>query len=82
MKILLGISAALLVSTAPVQFASAKDGPIDLVKAAVTAEGGQEAMAGLKSHEIKGHGQTVRASSRRVLKTSRECGATHLWRCE
>jgi glyoxylase-like metal-dependent hydrolase (beta-lactamase superfamily II) len=54
MKILLGISAALLVSTAPVQFASAKDGPIDLVKAAVTAEGGQEAMAGLKSLEIKG----------------------------
>jgi len=54
MKVLLGLSAALLVSTAPVQFASAKDGPIDLVKAAVAAEGGADALKALKGLYLKG----------------------------
>jgi hypothetical protein len=53
MKYLLGISAALLVGTAPVQFAVAKDGPIDLVKAAVTAEGGADALKALKGISVK-----------------------------
>lgn len=53
MKVLVGISAALLVSTAP--FASAKDAaPIDLVKAAVAAEGGADAIEALKGLAIKG----------------------------
>jgi len=54
MKVLLGLSAALLVTTAPVQFASAKDAPIDLVKAAVAAEGGADALKALKGLAIKG----------------------------
>ncbi len=54
MKILLGLSAALLVSTAPVQFASAKEAPIDLVKAAVAAEGGADALKALKGLYLKG----------------------------
>jgi glyoxylase-like metal-dependent hydrolase (beta-lactamase superfamily II) len=54
MKVLLGISAALLVSTAPVQFAAAQEGPLDLVKAAVAAEGGADALKALKSVSVKG----------------------------
>jgi len=54
MKVLLGISAALLVSTAIPHFAAAKDGPIDLVKAAVAAEGGADALKALKGLAIKG----------------------------
>jgi len=54
MKVLLGLSAALLVSTAPVQLASAKDAPIDLVKAAVAAEGGADALKALKGLYAKG----------------------------
>src|ERR1700722_19629329 len=46
MKYLLGISAALLVSTAPIY--AAKEGPVDLVKAAVAAEGGADALKALK----------------------------------
>jgi glyoxylase-like metal-dependent hydrolase (beta-lactamase superfamily II) len=53
MKHWLGISAALLVGTAPVYFAVAKEGPIDLVKAAVTAEGGADALKALKGLAIK-----------------------------
>jgi hypothetical protein len=54
MKHLLGLSAALLATTALVQFASAKEGPIDLVKAAVAAEGGADALKALKSVSLKG----------------------------
>jgi len=38
MKYLLGITAALLASTAPIHFASAQESPGDLVKAAIAAE--------------------------------------------
>src|SRR5271156_3830956 len=54
MKYLFGVSAALLVTTAPIHFAIAKDSPADLVKAAVTAEGGAEALKSLKGLAIKG----------------------------
>ena len=67
MKYLLGVSAALLVGTAPIQFAVAKDSPADLVKAAVTAEGGVDALKSLKGLAIKGEakhwepGQSLKA---------------------
>src|SRR5450755_5134641 len=54
MKYLFGLSAALLVGTAPVQYAAAKDSPADLVKAAVTAEGGADALKALKGITVKG----------------------------
>ncbi len=54
MKYLFGVSAALLVSAAPIHFAVAKDGPADLVKAALTAEGGADALKSLKGLAIKG----------------------------
>jgi glyoxylase-like metal-dependent hydrolase (beta-lactamase superfamily II) len=54
MRHLLGVSAALLASTALVQFATAQAGPVDLVKAAVTAQGGADALKALKSIAIKG----------------------------
>ena len=54
MKHLLGISAALLATTALVQFASAKEGPADLVKAAIAAEGGADALKALSGLSIKG----------------------------
>jgi hypothetical protein len=61
MKYLLTISAALLAGTAATQFASAKDAareaPIDLVKAAVAAEGGADALRALKSVAIKADGK-------------------------
>ena len=53
MKHLLSVSAALLAGTVPVQFAAAKEAPIDLVKAAVAAEGGADALKALKSVAIK-----------------------------
>jgi hypothetical protein len=53
MKYLFGVSAALLVTTAPIHFAVAKDSPADLVKAAVTAEGGAEALKSLKGSRSK-----------------------------
>jgi hypothetical protein len=53
MKHLLGISAALLATTALVQVAPAKDAPIDLVKAAVAAEGGADALKALKGVAVK-----------------------------
>jgi glyoxylase-like metal-dependent hydrolase (beta-lactamase superfamily II) len=53
MRHLLGLSAALLVGTAPLHVAVAKDGPVDLVKAAVTAEGGADALKALKGLAIK-----------------------------
>ena len=67
MKYLFGVSAALLVTTAPIQFAVAKDSPADLVKAAVTAEGGADALKALKGLAIKGEakhwepGQSLKA---------------------
>jgi hypothetical protein len=54
MKHLLGISAALLATTALVQVAPAKEGPIDLVKAAVAAEGGADALKALTAVSFKG----------------------------
>ena len=57
MKRLLGLSAALLVGAAPVHFAVAKEGPIDLVKAAVAAEGGADALKALKGLAIKAEAQ-------------------------
>jgi hypothetical protein len=54
MKYLFGITAVLLASTAPIQFASAQETPIDLVKSAVAAEGGADALKALKSISIKG----------------------------
>jgi outer membrane lipoprotein-sorting protein len=54
MRHLLGVSAALLASTALVQFALAQEGPADLVKAAVAAEGGADALKALKGISIKG----------------------------
>jgi len=54
MKYLFGLSAALLVGTAPIQYAAAKDSPADLVKAAVTAEGGADALKALKGLTVKG----------------------------
>ncbi len=51
---LLGISAALLVSTAPNVFAAAKETPGDLVKAAIVAEGGADALKALRGVYIKG----------------------------
>lgn len=54
MKYLLGITAALLASTAGAQFAAAQEGPVDLVKAAVAAEGGVDALKALKGIAIKG----------------------------
>ena len=41
-------------SAASVQFAAAKDSPADLVKAAVTAEGGADALKSLKGLAVKG----------------------------
>jgi glyoxylase-like metal-dependent hydrolase (beta-lactamase superfamily II) len=67
MKYLFGVSAALLVGTAPFHHAFAKDSPADLVKAAVTAEGGTEALKSLKGLAIKGEakhwepGQSLKA---------------------
>ena len=67
MKHLLGISAALLATTALVQFASAKEGPADLVKAAIAAEGGADALKALSGLSIKGEakhwepGQSLKA---------------------
>src|SRR5580704_11511403 len=67
MRHLLGLSAALLVGTAPLHVAVAKEGPIDLVKAAVTAEGGADALKSLKGLAIKGEakhwepGQSLKA---------------------
>jgi glyoxylase-like metal-dependent hydrolase (beta-lactamase superfamily II) len=57
MKYLLSLSAALLAGTVPVQFAAAKEAPIDLVKAAVAAEGGADALKALKSVSIKAEGK-------------------------
>ena len=54
MEYLLSITAALLASTAQIQFVSAQEGPIDLVKAAVAAEGSADAMKALKGISIKG----------------------------
>jgi len=54
MKYLLGITAALLASTALVQLAPAQEGPAELVKAAVTAVGGTDALKALKGISIKG----------------------------
>ncbi len=54
MKYLVGITAALLASTVPPQFAAAQEGPIDLVKAGVAAEGGADALKALKTISIKG----------------------------
>ena len=54
MRILLGMSAALLASTALVQYTAAKEGPMDLVKSAVAAEGGVDALKALKGLYIKG----------------------------
>src|SRR6202040_4363256 len=54
MRHLLGVSAALLASTALVQFAAAQEGPAELVKAAVAAEGGADALKALKGVSIKG----------------------------
>lgn len=53
MKHLLGISAALLLGTAPFGVAAAKEGPEDLVKAAIAAEGGADALKALKGVYIK-----------------------------
>jgi glyoxylase-like metal-dependent hydrolase (beta-lactamase superfamily II) len=53
MKHLLGISAALLATTALVQVASAKDSPADLVKGAIAAEGGADALKAISSLAIK-----------------------------
>jgi glyoxylase-like metal-dependent hydrolase (beta-lactamase superfamily II) len=53
-KYLVALSAALLASAASVQFAAAKDSPADLVKAAVTAEGGIDALKSLKGLALKG----------------------------
>jgi glyoxylase-like metal-dependent hydrolase (beta-lactamase superfamily II) len=67
MKYLFGVSAALLVGTAPIHSAIAKDSPADLVKAAVTAEGGADALKSLKGLAIKGEakhwepGQSLKA---------------------
>ncbi len=54
MKHLLGISAALLVSTAPFGVVAAKEAPGDLVKAAIAAEGGADALKALKGVFVKG----------------------------
>jgi hypothetical protein len=54
MKYLLGVAAALLASTALVQFAAAQEGPAELIKAAVAAEGGADALKALKGISIKG----------------------------
>ena len=54
MKHLLGITAALLASTAPIQFASAQESPGDLLKAAIAAEGGVDGLKALKGILIKG----------------------------
>jgi len=54
MKYLLGITAALLASTAPIHFVSAQESPGDLVKAAIAAEGGADALKALKGISIKG----------------------------
>ena len=44
MRHLLGVSAALLASTALVQFAAAQEGPADLVKAAELVQGYRHAL--------------------------------------
>ena len=54
MKHLISISAALLATTALVGVASAQQAPIDLVKAAVAAEGGADAIKALKGLSMKG----------------------------
>jgi hypothetical protein len=54
MRYLLSVTAALLASTATVQLASAQQAPIDLVKAAVAAEGGVDALKALKGVTIQG----------------------------
>ncbi len=54
MKYLLSVTAALLASTALVQFAAAQEGPAELVKAAVAAEGGADALKALEGISIKG----------------------------
>jgi len=54
MKYLLGITAALLASTAQIHFALAQESPGDLVKAAIAAEGGADALKALKGISIKG----------------------------
>jgi hypothetical protein len=54
MRHLLGVSAALLASTALVQFAAAQEVPAELVKAAVAAQGGADALKALKGISIKG----------------------------
>jgi hypothetical protein len=67
MKYLFGVSAALLVGTAAINSAVAKDSPADLVKAAVTAEGGADALKSLKGLAVKGEakhwdpGQSLKA---------------------
>jgi hypothetical protein len=67
MKYLFGLSAALLVGTAPIHHAIAKDSPADLIKAAVTAEGGVEALKSLTGLAVKGEakhwepGQSLKA---------------------
>src|SRR5262249_41735234 len=54
MKHLLGISAALLATTALVgPVSAAKQGPVDLVKAAVEAQGGETALKALKAVTVK-----------------------------
>lgn len=52
MKHMMGLTAALLASAAPVHFANAA--PIDLVKAAVAAEGGADALKALAGIVVKG----------------------------
>jgi hypothetical protein len=54
MKYPLSIAAALLVSIAPFKFAAAQVSPIDLLKAAIAAEGGAEAGKALKGLSIEG----------------------------
>jgi hypothetical protein len=54
MRHLLGVSAALLASTALVQFAATQEGPAELIKAAVAAEGGADALKALKGLSIRG----------------------------
>jgi hypothetical protein len=54
MKYLLCVTAALLASTALVQFVAAQEGPAELIKAAVAAEGGAGALKALKGISIKG----------------------------
>jgi DnaJ-class molecular chaperone len=53
MRYPLSIAAALLASIAPVKFAAAQVSPIDLLKAAIAAEGGAEAGKALKGVSIE-----------------------------